>query len=160
MLCSSHVKIWNVSNHVKKPNKPIGEKLKTNGYVLLFIYIMWLGIFQILICEPQSIWHKLLALSWLYLHIYIFLLFVYRTYFCAHDLFMCNNWFYRTCFDGSLGSFMGGSFIRGLSSGGSFIIFSIKLSQSNIISNDFFTGGSSRVLHRGSFIGGPSSIFR
>ena len=46
--------------------KAIGEKLKTNGYVHLFIYIMWLGRLQILICEPQSIWHKLLVLSWLY----------------------------------------------------------------------------------------------
>ena len=28
---------------------------------------MWFVRFQILICEPQSFWHKLLVLSWLYL---------------------------------------------------------------------------------------------
>ena len=27
---------------------------------------VWCSLFQILICEPQSIWHELLVLSWLY----------------------------------------------------------------------------------------------
>ena len=45
--------------------KSIGEKLKTKGVcVLCFIFFMWFATFQILICEPQSIW--LLVLSWLY----------------------------------------------------------------------------------------------
>ena len=33
----------------------------------LFCFSMWFARFQILICQPQSIWRKLLALSWLYL---------------------------------------------------------------------------------------------
>ena len=68
MLCNSHIKIWNLANHMKKQNKKhlnsksIGENLKTKGlgfFVLLFF--MWFSI-----SEPQSIWHKLLILRWLY----------------------------------------------------------------------------------------------
>ena len=33
---------------------------------LCFIFFVWFAKFQILLCEPQSIWHKLLALSWHY----------------------------------------------------------------------------------------------
>ena len=32
----------------------------------VFCFFMWFARFQILICELQSIWHKLLVLSWLY----------------------------------------------------------------------------------------------
>ena len=32
----------------------------------LFCFFMWFARLQILICEPQSLWHKLLVLSWLY----------------------------------------------------------------------------------------------
>ena len=31
-----------------------------------FCFFMWFANFQILICEPQSIWRKLLVQSWLY----------------------------------------------------------------------------------------------
>ena len=34
--------------------------------VFCFVFFMWLAKFQISICEPQSIWRKLLVLSWLY----------------------------------------------------------------------------------------------
>ena len=33
----------------------------------LFCFFVWFARFQILICEPQSIWHKFLVLSWLYI---------------------------------------------------------------------------------------------
>ena len=36
--------------------------------VLWLIFIMWFARFQILIFEPQIIWHKLLVLSWLYIY--------------------------------------------------------------------------------------------
>ena len=32
----------------------------------LFCFFVWFARFQILICEPQSIWRKVLVLSWLY----------------------------------------------------------------------------------------------
>ena len=35
-------------------------------WCFLFCFFMWFARFQILICEPQSIWRKLLVLSWLY----------------------------------------------------------------------------------------------
>ena len=35
---------------------------------LLVCFFMWFVRFKTLICEPQSIWHKLLLLSWLYLY--------------------------------------------------------------------------------------------
>ena len=37
----------------------------------LFHFFTWSERFQILICEPQSIWRKLLVLSWLYLSTYL-----------------------------------------------------------------------------------------
>ena len=36
-------------------------------WCFLFCFFMWFARFQILICEPQSIWRKLLVPSWLYL---------------------------------------------------------------------------------------------
>ena len=35
-------------------------------WCFLFCFFMWFAGFQILICELQSIWRKLLVLSWLY----------------------------------------------------------------------------------------------
>ena len=35
-------------------------------WCFLFCFFMWFASFQILISEPQSIWQKLLVLSWLY----------------------------------------------------------------------------------------------
>ena len=32
----------------------------------MFCFLVWFARFQILICEPQSIWRELLLLSWLY----------------------------------------------------------------------------------------------
>ena len=65
---------------------------------------------------------------------------------------MYNNLFYRTCFDGiPSGSFIGMSFIN----------FLLKMSQSSVISNNFFiqpfigvfhVESFIRVLYRGSFI--------
>ena len=74
MLCGSHIKIWNLANHMKKQNKKhqnaryIGEELKTKS-LMFFVsfFFIWFARFQILICEPQSILRKLLVLSWLYL---------------------------------------------------------------------------------------------
>ena len=37
-------------------------------WCILFCFVMWIARFQILISEPQSIWRKLLVLSWLYIH--------------------------------------------------------------------------------------------
>ena len=39
---------------------------KLRVWCFLFHFFMRFAWFQILICEPQSIWRKLLALSWLY----------------------------------------------------------------------------------------------
>ena len=39
-------------------------------WCVLFCFFMWIARFQILISEPQSIWRKLLVLSWLYIHTY------------------------------------------------------------------------------------------
>ena len=38
---------------------------KIRVYSLLYFFFMWFARFQILICVPQSIWRKLLVLSWL-----------------------------------------------------------------------------------------------
>ena len=35
-------------------------------WCFLFCFFMWFALFQILLCEPQSIWRKLLVMSWLY----------------------------------------------------------------------------------------------
>jgi len=57
---------------LKKQNKKhqnarfIDEKLKNKSLMFFVSIFMWFARFQILICEPQSIWHKLLVLSWLY----------------------------------------------------------------------------------------------
>ena len=72
MLCSSHIKIWNLAKYLKKQNKNIKmldllmKNWKLRVWCSLFHFFMWFTIFQILICELQSIWCKLLVLSWLY----------------------------------------------------------------------------------------------
>ena len=68
MLCGSHIKIWNLANHMKKQNKKhlLMKNWKLRVWCFLFHFFMRFAWFQILICEPQSIWRKLLALSWLY----------------------------------------------------------------------------------------------
>ena len=79
MLCGSHIKIWNIANHMKKTKqkhqnaKFIVEKLETKG-VMFFVsfFFKWFTRFQILTCEPQSIWRKLLLLSWLYAKKWLF----------------------------------------------------------------------------------------
>ena len=38
--------------------------------ILFVLFFMWFASFQILICEPESIWRKLLVWSWLYNSIY------------------------------------------------------------------------------------------
>ena len=47
--------------------RPIDEKLKTKSlmFFVSFFFFMWFARFLILTCEPQSIWRKLLVLSWL-----------------------------------------------------------------------------------------------
>ena len=43
------------------------EKLKSKGLMyFVSFFFMWFGRYQILTHEPQSIWRKLLPLSWLY----------------------------------------------------------------------------------------------
>ena len=65
--------IWNLANDMEKQNKKhqsarfIDKKLKTRVWCSLFHFFMWFARFQILICEPQSIWRKLLVLSWIYI---------------------------------------------------------------------------------------------
>ena len=69
MLCDSHIKIWNLANHMKKQdNKHQNTRYnwKLRVWCSFFIFFMWFVWFQILICEPQSIFRKLLVLSWLY----------------------------------------------------------------------------------------------
>ena len=45
----------------------IHQQFFTNRFwCILFRFFMWFSRFQILICKPQSIWRKLLVLSWLY----------------------------------------------------------------------------------------------
>ena len=68
------IRIWNLANHMKKQNKThqnasfIDEKLKTNSRMFFIsFFFMWFAQFQILICEPQSIWPTLLLLSLLYI---------------------------------------------------------------------------------------------
>ena len=69
---NSHIKIWNLSNHMKKWNKEhqtLSFHLFTNRFNILMFFVlffMWFAWFQILISEPQSISCKLLVLSWLY----------------------------------------------------------------------------------------------
>ena len=45
-------------------------------WCFLLYFFMWFAGFQILICEPQSNWRKLLVLSWLYsalVHYFVFI---------------------------------------------------------------------------------------
>ena len=81
-LCGSHIKIWNLANYMKKWNKEhktLSFQFFTNRFSVLmfwcflFCFFMWFAPFQILIIEPQSIWHKLLVLSWLYCKFRVFL---------------------------------------------------------------------------------------
>ena len=69
MLCGSHIKIWNHTNHMKKIKKELRTlsfQLYLVFWCLLSCFFMWFARFQILICESQSIWRKLLVVSWLY----------------------------------------------------------------------------------------------
>ena len=73
MLCGSHNKIWNLTNQLKKnETKNIRllvfsfSSINLSFWCFLFRFFMWFARFQILICEPQSIWCKFLVLSWLY----------------------------------------------------------------------------------------------
>ena len=77
--------------------------------------------------------------------IYIFLLFIYRTYFCARDLFMYNNFFI---------GFVSMVFHRGSFIGGPSSFFLFKMSQSNIISNNFLYSWFIGVFHRGGLSSG------
>ena len=79
MLCGSHIRIWNLANHMKnktKSTKMLGllmKNWKLRVWCSLFLFFMWFARFQILIFEPQSIRHKLLVLSWLYKEIWSYL---------------------------------------------------------------------------------------
>ena len=70
--CGSDIKIWILANRMKKQYKNIKmidllmESCNLRVWCSLFYFFMWFARFQILICELQSIWRKLLALSWLY----------------------------------------------------------------------------------------------
>ena len=72
MLCCSHIKIWNLANHMKKWNKEHQTLsfqffIKRSSILMFFVsFFMWFARFQILICEPQSIWRKVLVLSYFY----------------------------------------------------------------------------------------------
>ena len=72
MLCVSHINIWNLANHMKKWNKEhqtLSFQFFTNKFSIFLFLIclfMWFAWFQILICELQSIRHKVLLLSRLY----------------------------------------------------------------------------------------------
>ena len=66
MLCSSHFKIWNLANHMKKQNKKhqnaicIREKLKTKG---LMFFVSFFS------CDLQDFWyenHKAFGATFLY----------------------------------------------------------------------------------------------
>ena len=73
MLCGSHIKIWNLANHMKKQNKNIKMlDLMIKNWKLR----VWCSLFHFFheICKisnfnmlPKSIWCKLLVMSWLYL---------------------------------------------------------------------------------------------
>ena len=70
---------------------------------------MWFARFQILICEPQSIWRKLLLLSWLYQYGFIFsfkihmLLLIFVSSFCviensSYSVFLLMAINHQVCF--------------------------------------------------------------
>ena len=70
ILCGSHIKIWNLANHMRKQNKKMLNLLVKNWklrvWCSLLHFFLWFARFQNLICEPQSIWRKVLVLSLLY----------------------------------------------------------------------------------------------
>ena len=70
MLCGSHTKIWNPSKHQNA--RSIDERLKSKS-LMFFVSFFFTEVarFQILRCEPKSIWRKLLVLSWLYKDFFI-----------------------------------------------------------------------------------------
>ena len=79
MLCGSFIEIWNLANHVKKNEtkniRPLVfsfSPIDLAFWWFLFCFFMWFARFQISINEPQSIWRKLLVLSWLYFIIWFF----------------------------------------------------------------------------------------
>ena len=75
MLCGSHIQIWNTANHMKKTQTKNIRCLSSKIYhfdVFFVLFFIWFPRFQILICEPQSIWRSLFALSWLYPLVSIF----------------------------------------------------------------------------------------
>ena len=59
---------WNLKSC--KPHEKMLDLLiknwKLRVWCSLLHFFMWFATFQILICEPRIIWHKLLELSWLY----------------------------------------------------------------------------------------------
>ena len=63
MLCSSHIRIWNLANHMKKQNKKhqnarsIGEKPLTFSKVLAFIFFfIWFARIQMLRCTRRLLY--------------------------------------------------------------------------------------------------------
>ena len=61
MLSASHIKIWNLANHMKKQNKKhqnaksIGEKLKTKSLMFFVSFFgKWFARFQVLIIQGLS----------------------------------------------------------------------------------------------------------
>ena len=64
-FCGSHFRIWNLANNMKKQNKKHQNAKDINESDVFILFAR----FQISICELQSIWRKLLVLSWLYHHI-------------------------------------------------------------------------------------------
>ena len=71
MLCSSHVKIWNLTNDMKKMKQRTSDPyfwvlpIDLAFYSFFFCFLKWFSRFQILISELQSIWCNLLVLRWL-----------------------------------------------------------------------------------------------
>ena len=82
--------VYQLYKEIKKLNKKHKnyEKLRTKSLMFFVSFFYWFARFQILICEPLSIWRKLLGLSWLYLkiecawlfHLDIFTKFLMRPY--------------------------------------------------------------------------------
>ena len=65
-LIGNWTQIWLEKINKKHQNLLVKNWKLRIWYFICFICFMWLARFQILICEPQSIWCKLLVLSWLY----------------------------------------------------------------------------------------------
>ena len=52
---------------IYKAHQTLSFQFFTNRFsIFMFCFFMWFARFQIIISEPQSIWCKLLVLSWLY----------------------------------------------------------------------------------------------